>query len=134
MRDNLTSKYGDFKKSSIEYLEGCHQDSFQDGPHAKVESRVQPLPNPNVRDAKLDPIINIPQSHPDECELHKSPTGHTQCQQCQKILKWDKHFESTVDEIVYRFNRHDCSKGWCKMLRIKPCINPSQYGRQSGKR
>ena len=26
-----------------------------------------------------------------------------------------------MDEIVYQFNRHDCSKGWCKNPRYPGC-------------
>ena len=124
IRDRLTSKDGTFQKSLIEYLNGCHNGEFLEGVQAEVENRVLPLLNkdPKIgRKEVKDPIINVPKSPPDDCKLHKDPERHPRCSQCRDTLKWTRHFKSTVDEILYRFNRHDCSKGWCKNPRYPGC-------------
>ena len=110
--------------SLIEYLNSCHNGEFLKGVQAEVENRVLPLLNkdPKIgRKEVKDPIINVPKSPPDDCKLHKDPERHPRCSQCRDTLKWTRHFKSTVDEILYRFNRHDCSKGWCKNPRYPGC-------------
>ena len=116
IRDRLTRKDSTFQKSLIEYLNDCHNGEFLEGVDAKVENCVLPLLNkdPKVGQKEVkDPIINVPKSS-DDCKLHKDPEWHTRCSQCKNTLKWTRHFKSTVDEILYHFNRHDCSKGWGK--------------------
>ncbi|KZV60296.1 hypothetical protein PENSPDRAFT_594230, partial [Peniophora sp. CONT] len=121
MRERLTSKDSEFQKSLIEYLEGCHNGEFMTGAQAEVETRVQNVLNPDVRNPTRDPCINIPEPPPQECKLHQDPMQNARCKQCNSIVQWKGRFDTTVDEFLYRFNRHDCSKGWCKNPRYPGC-------------
>ncbi|KZV61309.1 hypothetical protein PENSPDRAFT_592973, partial [Peniophora sp. CONT] len=119
IRDRLTRKDGEFQKSLVEYLEGCHQGAFLSGRNAEVESRVEQ--EMKTRHEKMDPSLRVPESPPEECPVHEQSTPSARCARCASILHWDARFKHTVDELLHRFNRHDCEKGFCKSPRFPTC-------------
>ncbi|KZV59502.1 hypothetical protein PENSPDRAFT_595326, partial [Peniophora sp. CONT] len=119
IRDRLTQKDGNFQKSLVEYLEAAHRGSFLTGQSSEVEDQWRH--NKIQRKKEEDPAICVPESPPPECHLHTDAAKNHRCLRCQHILQWKGRFDNTVDELVFRFNRHDCTKGWCKNPRYPNC-------------
>ena len=119
IRDRLNQRDGLFQKSLVEYLEGCHRGSFTTGIGAEVEDQFKQVRA--VRAKEQDPAVCVPKAPPPECSVHSDVSQGSSCRQCNAIAQWKAHFDTTVDEIVHRYNSHDCSKGFCKNPRYPGC-------------
>lgn len=117
IRDRLTKRDGEFQKSLVEYLEGCHKGAFLSGRGPEIESRIEH--ELKVRPENKDPSLILPEAPPEECLTHDKPWPR--CAQCNATSNWEARFKHTVDELLYRFNRHDCDKGFCKSPRYPNC-------------
>ncbi|VDB90195.1 unnamed protein product [Peniophora sp. CBMAI 1063] len=119
IRDRLMSKDGDFQRSLVDYLEGAHRGSYLTGVNAEMEDRwMHAKHNRAKRD---DPTINVPKKPPRECAEHVEPSLYPDCVACRRLNVWNSHFAHTVDEVVHRYNLHNCARGHCRNPRYPEC-------------
>ncbi|KZV60465.1 hypothetical protein PENSPDRAFT_554496, partial [Peniophora sp. CONT] len=119
IRDRLTSKDSDFQKSLIDYLEGAHRGSYLTGANEEVEDRFMEAKQHRAKSD--DPTLNVPRKPPRECPDHLEPESTPGCAKCSRLVAWKRHFSSTVDEFVHRFNKHNCDRGHCRSPRYPEC-------------
>jgi hypothetical protein len=65
----------------------------------------------NENEKSCDAIFTLPVTPPKECNKHNSNILHPECIQCTSISEWQNEANSTVDDIIWRVNRHTCHNG-----------------------
>jgi len=102
----------DFQESLIAYLEDLCNSSFMNGNLAMVKDAVkEQASEPTFK----DPVRSLPTAPP------KCSHGDAPCSCEQKNVSWLKLFHQEVDTILYKSNRHSCSRGGCKKNKYRTC-------------
>ena len=112
IRERLLSDDSEFQKALVDYLEDSHSGDFLLGDEHTVKGNI------NEREASLgyqNPTLTLP-SKPPVCN-DKSCDGP----KCQVRGQWWTQFKSTVDDLLFRSNRHVCRKNWCLKNRWNSC-------------
>ncbi|KAH9914542.1 uncharacterized protein B0H18DRAFT_886874, partial [Fomitopsis serialis] len=121
IRDRIMDPTSDFQQRMVEYLEGVHQAEFIDTTMADV---VESMTQAQESNHYQDPTLTLPISPP--TTKHECTGDHT-CDPCTNMAKWWDMFKQTVNDIIYKSNRHQCSTGpggFCKRRfprPIRPC-------------
>ncbi|KAF6763375.1 hypothetical protein DFP72DRAFT_801048 [Ephemerocybe angulata] len=111
IREKLCGEDNDFKRELIEYLESCQTGSFLTGTIDQVKERVMPLDG----SPSYDPTVALPRAPP---KTACNDFTTCDCELCGAVRHWvNVTFPSTVDNIVYRSNRHKC------FMQKDGCIN-----------
>ena len=136
IRDKLMNNDGEFKRSLIQYLEGCQKGEFLTGSLEYVKGKIpinlenkskgihtifqNDLP-PLIGSSYQDPTLILPEEPPKSCEIDE----HKNCNASQLLLQWWSQFDNTVDDILLRSNVHKCSfsDSENKKKQAKGCLN-----------
>jgi hypothetical protein len=114
IHDKVMDPTSSFQEELVKYLESMHMGEFYDGTMEDVKNKVEDdEKTPGYR----DPTFTAPQIPPIACPLDDC-TEH-QC--CLATVNWWIQFKSTVNELVWRSNRHSCTRGSCLQNKWKKC-------------
>lgn len=103
IRQRLLDKDGVFQQSLIAYLESVHQGSYF---NTLAEDNLKDIgPIDNKFEADDGTLFVRPIPPPKQCKLHKSEPNLI-CNTCQKTETWHEAMKDSVDEIVWRVNKH----------------------------
>lgn len=114
IRDRIMDPKLDFQQDLVKYLEDMHQGHFFNGTMEDVRANLDShMQSPDY----IDPTMTLPESISQPC-IHKE---HTHCNKCPENIQWWTKFKATVDELLFRLNRHMCRLNKCKNTRWKKC-------------
>jgi len=117
IRDRLLDPSSDFQKKMIEYLESVHMGEFSTGTMEQVQVDIE---NAEASDKKrVPPTLTLPDPGPEICLAHVDVKVQS-CHQCSQSFDWWQKFKVTVDEILFRSNKHRCYAG-CTDPRYNSC-------------
>ena len=113
IREQLLCQDSDFQKRLINYLEDLHTGDFLNANKDVVKDNL----DERERDADYQkPTLTLPVTPPGcSCEL---------CEQggaCTIKTTWWEQFTSTVNDLIFRNNRHTCRTNWCLKNKWKKC-------------
>ncbi|EPS93026.1 hypothetical protein FOMPIDRAFT_1093331, partial [Fomitopsis schrenkii] len=112
IRDRIMDPTSDFQQKMVEYLEGVHQAEFMDSTMTEVQEHIQ---KQQESDHYQDPTLTLPDPPP---SVHKHDCKDSStCDICSANQSWWAQFKETVNDIVYKSHRHQCSTapGGCKV-------------------
>jgi len=107
IRDRILDPLSDFQKKMVEYLESVCAGEFLTGTMEQVQDSIREKEEANP-DRTL-PNLALPEPAPEQCNDEHVATNN--CRKCKKSLTWWEKFKSTVDELLFRLNRHKCYSG-----------------------
>ncbi|KAI0062823.1 hypothetical protein BV25DRAFT_1803578, partial [Artomyces pyxidatus] len=118
VRDRILGADSEFQKDMIQYLESAHTGEFLGGSMNDIHQEIQMR---DIEDAdRIDPTMTLPEAPPLECEAHQSESANANCEPCQRLPSWWSRFRQTVDELIFRSNRHTCHAG-CTNKKYPSC-------------
>ncbi len=105
IRNRIMDPTSDFQKRMIEYLESAHMGEYVDSDFDTVKEDVddRELVPGYVKPTKLLPI-----PPPAFCDCIKD-----NCVNCKLYTDWKDDYKSTLNDIIFRVNKHACSKNNC---------------------
>ncbi|KAH9933862.1 uncharacterized protein B0H18DRAFT_853497, partial [Fomitopsis serialis] len=107
IRERIMDPTSDFQQKMVEYLESVHQAEFMGANMADVYDR---LLSDQQQDKYIDPTLTLPDPPPNQ--MHTCDNKHfDDCQGCSTDHGWWAKFYKTVNDLVYKSNRHSCSTG-----------------------
>ena len=104
VRDNILDSSRPFQTKIVEYLESLHKGEFIDRTMSSVQAEIE-------ESEKQDPTRIPPTESLPEPPVYSCEEECFCCKQCEKSQSWWNVFKSTVNEIVYRSNIHQCHIG-----------------------
>ena len=112
IRDRIMDPSSDFQQKMVEYLEGVHQAEFMDSTMAEMQEHIQKV---QESDQYKDPTLTLPDPPP-SVKKHDCKDSSV-CETCIAATNWWTRFKETVNDIVYKSHRHQCSTapGGCKV-------------------
>jgi hypothetical protein len=138
IRERLMGEDSTFKKSIVEYLEGCHQGELSTGTLNEVKNRITSLrvtPNTSLagaKDSNAESSKDVRSSNtttststtnyseqytqdptltlpvPPPLEHSKCGGPANQCKQCSELDAWWNFYNNVTDELLARSNTHTC--------------------------
>ncbi|KAI0040682.1 hypothetical protein FA95DRAFT_1459816, partial [Auriscalpium vulgare] len=102
IRKRLLDRDSEFQRAMIEYLEGAHAGEFLTGSAEQVEEAVKEAEKERNY---VKPSLELPKCPPKLCKRRKGNSAEA-CPDCQPYMEWQRNFESTVDNLLFRLNRH----------------------------
>ncbi|EPS93729.1 hypothetical protein FOMPIDRAFT_1135645, partial [Fomitopsis schrenkii] len=113
IRDRIMDPSSDFQQKMVEYLEGVHQAEFIESTMSEVQDIIEQKQECHQYQ---DPTLTLPDPPPSTLKHHDNNHSAT-CQLCKATDNWWIRFKDTVNDIVYRSHRHQCSTapGGCKV-------------------
>ncbi|KAI0055030.1 hypothetical protein BV25DRAFT_1765291, partial [Artomyces pyxidatus] len=117
IRDRMLEN-SEFQKEMVRYLESAHRGEFLGGTMNDInhEMQVEAETNPSHR----DPTLTLPERPPAACDEHREPEEESPCPHCEQGNTWWARFRQTVDELIFRSNRHRCHAG-CTNKKYPSC-------------
>ncbi len=105
IRNRIMDPTSDFQKKMIEYLESTHTGEYVDSDLDTVKEDVdeRELVPGYVKPTKLLPI-----PPPAFCDCIKD-----NCVNCKQYTDWKEDYKSTLNDVIFRVNKHACSKNNC---------------------
>jgi len=107
IHDKILDPLSDFQKQIVEYLESVCAGEFLTGTLEQVQDSISAKDDANP-DRTL-PNLVLPEPAPEQCIDGHVANKH--CRKCEKSQTWWEKFKSTVDELLFRLNRHKCYSG-----------------------
>ncbi|KAI0043091.1 hypothetical protein FA95DRAFT_1499130, partial [Auriscalpium vulgare] len=118
IKDRIMANDSAFQKALVEYLEATHQGEFLD---ESMQQVVDKMDKKTANDpSRADPTMTLPDTAPVPCKKHSDTEKATQCSSCTTSRSWWSTFKDSVNEILFRSNRHTCHSG-CKNRRYPSC-------------
>jgi len=102
-----------FQNSLVGYLEDLCNSGFMTGDEASVKAAIKQC---STAPRYVDPIRTLPTPPPSKCSH-----ANSKCRCQEKVATWFETFKEEVDTILYKSNRHSCSRGGCKKNKRKSC-------------
>ncbi|KAI0038886.1 hypothetical protein FA95DRAFT_1472193, partial [Auriscalpium vulgare] len=117
IKERIMENDSAFQKALVEYLESTHQGEFVDNSMQQV---VDMMDKKAFNDhTRADPTMTVPEAPPPSCKEHIT-TDTVNCIACSSSKSWWTSFKDTVNEILFRSNRHTCHAG-CRNRRYPSC-------------
>ncbi|KAJ3729845.1 hypothetical protein C8R42DRAFT_570033, partial [Lentinula raphanica] len=104
MKNLLLDPSTDFQKRLIAYIESVRIGEFLTGSKDHVKSVVS---NAETSPNYISPELTLPTPPPLPCEC-KSIT----CTSCTDYRKWFESYQTTVDDLLFKSNLHDCFRAF----------------------
>ncbi len=104
IRNRIMDTTSDFQINMIEYLESAHQAEYVDSDLDTVKPYVLDIEKTNTRPSEL-----LPDPPPPFCDCSLET-----CIPCKVYQDWKDSYKNTLNHILYRANRHTCSKTNCR--------------------
>jgi hypothetical protein len=101
IRDKIMDPNSDFQKKMVEYLESVHQGEFINGDIADIKEEVDIAEKDK---AYKPPTMTLPDRPPPKC-LNSNCRG---CFRCCCLGIWWHKFKTTVNDLLWRSNIHEC--------------------------
>jgi hypothetical protein len=101
IRDQIMDPSSEFQKKMVEYLESVHQGEFMTGTMEDVRSEIDDAEK--LKDY-IPPTRTLPDAPPPKCPQSQC----SGCFLCSLIGVWWHKFKSTVDDLLWRSNIHEC--------------------------
>ena len=101
IRERLLAGDSKFQQELLQYLEDVMSGGFDGETMSTMKDKIDHSPN-------VDPTKMIPVPPSTFC-VCSGPCVNKDCHE-----KWQAHFKTTTNEIIYRSNRHSCRMGGCK--------------------
>ncbi|KAI0314691.1 hypothetical protein OF83DRAFT_1063411, partial [Amylostereum chailletii] len=116
LRERVLNPASDFQKAMVEYLEDCHMGEFINGTLSDIKDVI----DGKAKDDHLyvPPTLTLPKSPPVLTCRHKGLRDD--CNSCRSLLKWREEFDTTVDDLIFRSNKHRHNPG-CMDNKHKTC-------------
>ncbi|KAI0041268.1 hypothetical protein FA95DRAFT_1449933, partial [Auriscalpium vulgare] len=107
IREKVMDPNSPFQQELIAYLESVHSGQLLTGSIENFDTYVK---DAEKEPDYVNPALSLPCSPPELCEEHNIATD-TSCQLCQPhhtdaYIEWKEKFESTVDDLLVRLNKH----------------------------
>lgn len=112
IRDRIMDPNSDFQTRFITYLESVNTGSFMTGELSDVHKKIE---SASLEERYVDPTLVLPEPVTSKCQ---NECGHCAC--CIDNRSWWTRFSTVVDDLLYRVNRHTCSKR-CLANKYKSC-------------
>src|SRR3977135_933819 len=113
IREQLLCQDSDFQKRLINYLEDLHTGDFLNANKDVVKDNL----DERERDADYQkPTLTLPVM-PLGCSCELCEQGGA----CTITTTWWEQFTSTVNDLIFRNNRHACRTNWCLKNKWKKC-------------
>ncbi len=103
IRNCIMDMTSDFQINMIEYLESAHQAEYVDSDLDTVKPYVLDIEKTSTRPSEL-----LPDPPPPFCDCSLET-----CIPCKVYQDWKDSYKNTLNHILYRANRHTCSKSNC---------------------
>jgi len=108
MRDKIIGSDSVWRQKLLDWLEKCHTGDFVSGTKDDVAAYVNELKkNPDY----VDPTQSLPIPPPPKCSEHPAIATHPNCKQCLALSEWQKQYNRTTDDLLFRSNVHNCNRG-----------------------
>ncbi len=104
IRNRIMDSSSDFQTKMIEYLESAHQAEYVDSDLDTVKPYVLDVEKSATRPSEL-----LPDPPPPFCDCSLES-----CITCKVYQDWKDDYKNTLNHILYRANRHTCSKTNCR--------------------
>ncbi len=104
IRNRIMDSTSDFQTKMIEYLERAHQAEYIDSDLDTVKPYVLEVEKTATRPSEL-----LPDPPPAFCNCSLDS-----CIPCKVYQDWKDSYKDTLNHILYRANRHTCSKTNCR--------------------
>ena len=113
IRNRIMDPSSDFQKRMIDYLEAAHQGEYKESTESLVREDLNDRESQNgyVRPSEL-----LPNPPPPFCDCEKEG-----CVPCIEYRDWKIEYKETLNDILFRTNRHTCSKNNCMANRYNTC-------------
>ncbi|KIJ35909.1 hypothetical protein M422DRAFT_85522, partial [Sphaerobolus stellatus SS14] len=113
IRDRLLSTDSDFNKALIAYYESLHQGEFIERTKDDVKEVIDLL---EKQDGYEQPTTTLQISLP-ECNCKLCMNNEI----CTKMELWWAEYDTTVNDILFRCNIHECRANWCLNNKYHKC-------------
>ncbi|KLO04887.1 hypothetical protein SCHPADRAFT_801122, partial [Schizopora paradoxa] len=113
IRNRIMDPSSDFQTRMIEYLESAHQGEYKGSCEDLVKGDLDDKESQN---GYVPPSQLMPVPPPAFCDC--SQDG---CIPCKRYSDWNRDYEDTVNDLLFRCNRHACSKSNCLDNPYKTC-------------
>ena len=113
IRNRIMDPTSDFQKRMIDYLESAHQAEYVDSTEDIVRGE---LDDKEEQTSYVKPSETLPLPPPRYCDCKVDG-----CMHCIKYREWKTYYKSTVNDIIFRSNRHTCSKTNCMQNKYNTC-------------
>ncbi|KAJ3764372.1 hypothetical protein EV360DRAFT_31596, partial [Lentinula raphanica] len=104
MKNHLLDPSSDFQKRLISYIESVRVGEFLTGSKEHVKTIVSKL---EESDNYVSPELTLPVSPPASCNC-LSPA----CIVCKEYTEWYMRYQSTIDDLLFKSNLHDCFRAF----------------------
>ncbi|EIM81556.1 uncharacterized protein STEHIDRAFT_38166, partial [Stereum hirsutum FP-91666 SS1] len=111
IRDRILDVNSTFQQELVQYLESVHMGEFFDGQSMRdiatdVNAKEETAKASGSR--YVPPTETLPIASPATCKTHQNKEPVSGCKRCDQTNTWWDGFKATVNELVWRTNRHEC--------------------------
>ncbi|KAJ3816448.1 hypothetical protein F5880DRAFT_1494286, partial [Lentinula raphanica] len=100
MKNLLMDPSSDFQNRLISYIESVRVGEFLTGSKDDVKTVISYT---EKSDNYISPELTLPVPPPLPCSCKSE-----NCKLCNTYLQWFNHYQSTVDDLLFKSNLHDC--------------------------
>ncbi|KAF8577394.1 hypothetical protein K439DRAFT_1260195, partial [Ramaria rubella] len=122
IRERIMDPNSSFQATLIPYLEGLHRGDYLMGTQEEVKRKIdEEEKKPSYQNPMLCSPVKLPSCQCTSCSEEQS---------CQVKQSWWISFKNTVDDLVFRSNRHLCCMDRClnnKWNKCKACFPRSLF-------
>ncbi|EIM79208.1 uncharacterized protein STEHIDRAFT_38788, partial [Stereum hirsutum FP-91666 SS1] len=111
IRDRILEVGSTFQQELVQYLESVHMGEFFDGKSMRdiaLEVAERESVSKAAGSRYVPPTETLATPPPKRCTLHREQDCSIICFVCEKTSVWWASFRSTVNELLWRTNRHEC--------------------------
>ncbi len=121
IRNRIMDPTSDFQKKMIDYLESAHTAEYVD---SELEIVREEINDREVVPGYIKPTELLPSIPPEFCKCMLDS-----CVNCKQYQDRKNDYKTTLNDIIFRVNKHKCSKSNCRTNKFNMC--KSRFPRQT---